>query len=277
MENAAVGFDDCRRELLDRAGGEAPREYRSWRKRPGYGEVVEFVENFTHRYLFEITPEQARAVIDRSTGPLDHALGDVASREQMREVENATVPFAFQHLFHRYIEEQRALPSWREFGAWLKGPAARYWLEPLMSKTGYYESDDRRRKRLGRAYRWRAGKAYYSAFREVELLARLRTDYGLDVRYHVLADVLLGVDFWLDDVLTCVYFPNEKYRAGEAGRKVHASARFAAADPPFKVMDVPVERQGYGKFWLVGDDSAERIALSLRRAQADADGGARPM
>jgi hypothetical protein len=272
-ENAAVGFDDCRRELLDRAGGQALREYRSWRERPGYGEVVEFVENFTHRYLFEITPDQAMSVVRRSTGPRDHALGDVASKEQMKEVENATVPFAFQHLFHRYIEEKRALPSWREFGAWLKGPAAQFWLKPLMKKTGWRKADEGRRERLGRAYRWRAGKAYYSAFREVELLARLRTIYGLPIRYHVLADVLLGVDFWLGDILVCIYFPNEKYRSGGAGRKVHPSVRFAAADPPFDVMDIRVERQGYGKFWLVSDDSVERIALALRRAQAGADRG----
>src|SRR3712207_5572206 len=92
----AVRFDDCRRELLDRAKGKALEEYRRWRTRPGYGEVVEFVENFEHRYLFEITPTQARAVIRSSA----HALGDVSSGEQMKEVEDSTVPFAFQHLFH---------------------------------------------------------------------------------------------------------------------------------------------------------------------------------
>lgn len=257
-----VGFDDCKRELLNRAGGYALSQYHRWRIRPGYGEVVAFVENFTHRYLYELTPAQVRSVARCS----QHALGNVQAREAMDEVEDCTTPFAYQHLFHCYVEQKQSLPTWQEFGAWLKGPAARLWLQPLMERTGWHCADTRRREQLGRAYRWRAGKAYYSSFREVDLLARLRTDYGLPVRYHVLADVLLGTDFWLRDALVCVYFPNEKYRSGGAGRKPHPSKYFAAADPPFSIMDIEVERQGFGKFWLVSNESVERVAQALNRA-----------
>jgi hypothetical protein len=60
---------------------------------------------------------------------------------------------------------------------------------------------------------------------------------------------------------------------GGAGRKVHPSVRFTAADPLFNVMDIEVERQGYGRFWLVSEDSVKRMILALRRAEADADRG----
>ncbi len=254
-----VGFGDCKRELLNRAGGRALERYHEWRARPGYGEVVDFVENFTHRYLYELDPARIRSVAQRS----EHALGDVQAKEAMDEVENCTTPFAFQHMFHRYIEQKRALPTWQEFGAWLKGPAARLWLGPLMERTGWCRADGRRREQLGRAYRWRAGKAYYSSFREVDLLARLRTEYGVPVHYHILADVLLGTDFWLGDNLVCVYFPNEKYRSGGAGRKPHPSKYFATADPPFGITDIEVQRQGFGKFWLVSPKSVEHVARTL--------------
>ncbi len=266
MGATTVGFDDCRRELLDRARGRALEEYRRWRRRPGYGEVVEFVENFEHRYLFEIRPREIESVKQRS----EHALGDVYKEEQLPEVEDFTCPFAFQHLFHRYVEEERALPTWQEFGAWLKGPAAQLWVEPLKRETGWYRADGRRRKRLGRAYRWRAGKAYYSAFREVELLARLRVEHGLPVRYHLLADVLLRVDFWLDDALVCAYFPNKKYRSEDRGRKPPAARFFAAAEPPFEILDIEVRRQGYGNFWPVDGRSVQQAAQALGRARAGA-------
>jgi hypothetical protein len=45
------------------------------------------------------------------------------------------------------------------------------------------------------------------------------------------------------------------------------------AEQPFHVVDIEVERQGYGKFRFVSDGSVERIALTLRRGQADAARG----
>ncbi len=250
-----VGFEDCQRELLDRVDGEATRRYREWRGRSGHSEVVAFVENFTHRYLYEITPVQARSVMARS----GHALQGVYKEDRLLEVEDATVPFAYQHLFHGYVEEHRQLPTWEEFFAWLKGPAIRSWLQPMAESTGWYIADAAQRKRLWKAYRWRAGKAYYSAFREVELLARLRVEYGLPVRYHVLADVLLSVDFWLGDRIVRVYLPDDRYFA----RKNSPRKYFAARDSSFGILDMEVKRQGFGKFWLADDASVERVARFL--------------
>lgn len=244
-------------------------EYRRWRRKPGFGEVVEFVESFEHRYLFEITLNEIEAVKQRS----EHALDDVRKEEQLPEVEDFTCPFAFQHLFHRYVEEERALPAWQEFAAWMNGPAARFYAKPLLDRTGWHTADSKRRRQLKRAYRWRLGKAYYSAFREVELLTRLRDEHGLPVRYHLLADVLLRVDFWLDDALVCAYFPNPKYRSGDGGRKPPAARFFTAAEPPFEILDVEVSRQGYGNFWAVDGKSVRQAAQALGRARAGATPG----
>ena len=263
----AVGFGDCKRELLDRAKGRALEEYRRWRRQPGYGEVVDFVETFEHKYLFETTMSEISAVKRRS----EHALGDVEKEEQLPEVENFTCPFAFQHLFPFYIEEKRSLPTWQEFSTWLQGPVTELYTDHLLNRTGWHEADKKRRLRLKRAYRWRLGIAYYSALREVELLTRWRDEYSLPVRYHLLADVLLRVDFWLGDALVCTYFPNKKYRSGTRGRKLQAARLFSAAEPPFKILDIEVPRQGRGNLWSLNKEAVQRSAQYLRDAQARSD------
>jgi hypothetical protein len=103
--------------------------------------------------------------------------------------------------------------------------------------------------------------------REIELMIRLREEHGLYLRYHLLADVLLRVDFWVDDVLICVWFENPHYRADREGRKSKATLFFEGTRPPFTILDVKVERQGYGNFWRVSTTSSEKIAQEINRAR----------
>lgn len=210
-----TSFEDCRRELLARGGAPAQRAYDVWLRRRGYGAVHTLVHGFRHAYLEGITPAQLLDTRARSA----HALGDVRTEEQLPEVENWTTPFAFEHLFHRYLEDQRRVPTWQEFSGWLNGEAAAFFVGPLLRGTGWHGADPARKRALKRAYRWRLGKFYYSALRELELYARLRHEYGLPLRYHLLADVLLRTDFWLGDNVVCLYFANPTYRDREAGRK----------------------------------------------------------
>lgn len=120
-----------------------------------------------------------------------------------------------------------------------------------------------RRKAINRALYWRVGKFYYSAVREVELLCRLREEHNVSARYHIFADVLLRTDFWLGDIVICIYFANPKYRDGQDGqdgRKPPAERFFAGAESPFDIYPIGAERQGYGNFWSIADSSVKRIA-----------------
>ncbi|MBM85285.1 MAG: hypothetical protein CMM47_04610 [Rhodospirillaceae bacterium] len=70
------------------------------------------------------------------------------------------------------------------------------WLDKLQPLKGRllqrYSAD-----RIEDAVRWRLGKFYYSAVREVDLLISINAA-GIPLKYHLVADVLLRVDYWVD-------------------------------------------------------------------------------
>ncbi len=254
----AVTFENCKNDLLDRAGSPALKAYQEWQNRPGYEKVVEFVEGFNHKVLFELKPCDVLYVMENT----EHALGDIRKENQIKEIENFTCPFALQHIFHRYIENAGRIPTWQQFSRWIQKQAYPHWLEeiqPLKERLLQQYS----KKRVSDAIQWRLGKFYYSALRELDLLVWLRAQ-SLDVKYHLLSDVLLRVDFWIDDLLICIYFPNKRYRDGQKGRKPPAEYFFNQARPPFRILDFPVERQGFGRLWLVSDQSKQALAERIK-------------
>lgn len=181
----------------------------------------------------------------------------------MAEVEDWTTPFAFQHLFHKYIEVERKVPTRQDFAAWLRGDAAAFFIHPLLEHVGWETADRERRRKLKRAFRWRIGKFHLSSMRELDVFVRLRSVYGIPVRYHVLADVLLRVDLWHGDDLVCLYFPNPKYRDQEAGRKAPAEKFFSSASPSFCIHHVTIHRQGFGRLWVADEDSMRKLTRLL--------------
>lgn len=260
-----VDYQCCYAELVQRGGSSTEAVLSAWRQKPGYGEVVSFVENFDHRALFQLSSEDVLGAL-RAT---EHALGNVEAAEQLPEIENFTCPFALQHLFHRLIERTGELPTWQRFWKWLNRQARGKWIdqiEPLARHLrGIHGSS-----RVDKAIRWRLGKFYYSAVREVDLLVSLR-EAGVGIKYHILADVLLRCDFWYEDTVVCTYFPNGRYRHGEEGRKAPAVDFLGAANPPFHILHFEVKRQGFGRAWLVSTQSKEALLRALRAPR----GGAR--
>lgn len=255
-----VTFDDCCQDLLRPGAIGAARALQAWRRNTLYREVVPFIENFSHRFLYELGPESVRDVIKRSR----HALGDVESEEQLTVIEDFHAPFALQHLFHWYVEKNRSLPTWTEFRDWMVlGEAAPHWYHLLRARIGTNPSNEKRR-RWSRAARWRLGKFYLSTLRELDLLVQLRA-LGLDLRYHLIADVLFRADFWVSNLIVSLYFPNPDYRHGKSeGRKPPAEKFFEGANPPFKVVHFPVERQGFGKVWLASAASISSLKELIR-------------
>lgn len=252
-----AAFTQCYSELVERGGHRALSAVATWEQRPGFSEVVSFVKGFDHNALYSLTTDHVRQVI----GTTDHALGDVRKEEQIASVENFTCPFALHHLFHRLIERTGELPTWQRFWRWMERQARDKWLDIALQEGTAHGIAMRP---LERAIQWRVGKFYYSALREVDLLLSVR-EMGHDLKYHLLADVLLRADFWCEDTIVCTFFPNSVYREGQRGRKPPASVFLGAAEPPFRILDFPVERQGYGRLWLVSDKSKRSLSEALRR------------
>jgi hypothetical protein len=257
--NLEVSFEDCKRELLNAANAKGMAAYDEWRHRHGYEEVVQFVEGFRHRRLFELSADDIRKVMRRS----GHALGDVDKTEAIRSIEDFTCPFALQHIFHGYLEERGVVPSWEEFDSYLHHDARNMWMEPLRQTLSSFpevqqliaeRGKEAAWKQVQRAIRWRLGKFYLSCMRELDLIARLR-EMGVPLRYHVFADVLLRVDFWTGGKLACVYFENQLYR----NRKRRTEEFF----PDHQILHARIERQGFGKFWVAKDEAVQELAARL--------------
>ena len=104
---------------------------------------------------------------------------------------------------------------------------------------------------------------YYSAFRELELFTKLRSRFHLPVKYHLLADVLLRADLWMDRNVVSLFFGNPQYRQGTVGRKQRPQYFL---EPGFRFLEVTLPRQGYGKFWRVNDEDVTVLAQKLQGA-----------
>lgn len=257
-----VTFADCYRELVLGGGTGAKNAYEQWKTRPGYSAVVEFVESFTHERLFGIAPDQVRRVCDET----EHALGEVQKERQIREINDFTCPFALQHLFHRFIERTGEIPTWQRFWRWMTHQARPHWLDEIKPLRNQLMARNYSEQRISEAIRWRLGNFYYSALREVDLLVALQAR-GVKVKYHLLADVLLRVDCWTGRTLVRTYVPNIEYRAAAEGRKIPAVQFFSPNDTPFNIVDFPVEREGFGRVWLVSERSIAKLAERLSAAQ----------
>jgi len=255
-----IGYEECQRELLANANAAGKTAHERWLTRFDLKEaVIPFVQGFKHEKLFTFAMSDYERVVKES----GHALGNVQSGEQIKGIEDYNTPFALQHLFHDLIETKGILPTWEQYSTWMKTEAKSRYLGPLMAHFGYRELDTAGRLRLGRAIQWRLGKFYYSAMREIELMLKVKEVHGVQMRYHLLADVLLRVDFWHGKTLICVWFSNPKYRTQDAGRKVAAKTYFDDGSDDINIINVEIERQGYGNFWRASNDSIQRLGEAI--------------
>jgi hypothetical protein len=260
---SSVSFQDCFHELIEAGGAAAQQEYRSWRarplNRPEYGKVIAFVESFTHRFLFEINEE----MLEESKRHSLHALGQLKKEEaEDRRIEDFDTPFAIHHLFHMYLELERQVPTWQDWWSWLTAGAGKlFYIAEVQRQFHWTTINDAERAHFRDALQWRLGKFYYSAFRELELFTKLRLRFQLPVKYHLLADVLLRADLWMEKTVVSLYFGNPQYRQGAEGRKRQPQYLLESG---FRFLEVTLPRQGFGKFWKVDDESVDEVARRLQ-------------
>ncbi len=227
---------------------EARRRLAAWRQDPGKSAVVPFVESVETRVLYQQTPESVRAVC-RTT---EHALGEVKKQvaESIQAIVDWHPAFAFEHVLSHAAETLGAIPTYQAFRTFVsEDPVGRKMLL-APSKRAVSEAEDAGASPIAAraSMRWRVGNAYLAHVKQAYVLAVLR-DAGIDARYHVLADVLFRVDFWVGETCIALYVGNARYRSAEGGRKVPAEqivgpsfrhvAISLAARPEFGTVHLP--------------------------------------
>ncbi|UOZ05584.1 hypothetical protein [Amycolatopsis sp. WQ 127309] len=137
-------------------------KYDSWRADKSRAQVVELVSSHTTVELYRLTLDDVRRVC----GSTSHALAD-ASREDAERVPKARdwyPRFAFTHLMHHYLEQQKELPTWQKIsrfffrsdeGVDLIGRETRELVARIVQDGVTEQLADR-------ALQWRFGNAYYS-------------------------------------------------------------------------------------------------------------------
>lgn len=164
-----------------------------------------------------------------------------------------------------YLERERHVPTWQEWWSWLTaGEGKPFYVGNVQKHFHWAAISDEERAHLRDAVQWRLGKFYYSAFRELELFTKLRLRYQLPVKYHLLADVLLRADLWMEKTIVSLYFGNIQYRQGSEGRKRQPQNLLGNG---FRFLDVTLPRQGFGKFWRVTDENVTDVARRLQSEQ----------
>jgi hypothetical protein len=247
-------------------GPQAAARMRRWNEKrggPRYREVKNFLASLQHDVLHRIPLSEIEEVAHLRGGePTKHALHDVFPEDgKYAGINNFSPPFAIEYLLHDCLETLGRVPRWKDFRNYiLKDKRERYY-EPFL-KT-YNLTRGGPGTALGdphmKALHWRIGTAFYSFLREIHLLTSLRESFGLDVRYHVLADVEFKADLVAGETLVALYVPSE-YRDGYSGRKTSITE----ANPARKTIELRVEvRRDYGKPWVVYPQSLQEIAAKL--------------
>jgi len=229
-------------------GSSAAGTLAEWRSDPHKRDVVPFVEQSRTTTLYRCRREDVVAVC-RET---EHALGDVkrSTAESVGSIADWHPRFAFEHVLNLAEERLGEVPTFQRFREFcLEDRDARAMLtEPAKEAV-------RRAVALGAApvdasdaMRWRVGNAYLGHLKQAYVIAVLR-EAGFDVRYHVLADVLFRVDFWIDRTCFALFVGNPRFRSGAEGRKTPASLVIGRNSFRHASIELPV-RHEFGEVHL---------------------------
>ena len=259
-----TGYDDA---LAHFTGGHdrATQTFRAWHEDPSKRDVVPHVEKTVTSVLYGLNTDDLTAVAERTI----HPLGDISKsvRDRVPTIRDWHPAFSFQHALHHSLEasgEVLTYQAFREFcrddpeaHAMLFAPAT-HALAIARSEDGvpFGEARD--------ALRWRIGLAYYSFLRELFVIAALR-EAAIDARFHVLADCLFRVDFWIGDNCFELFITSPAFKYRQGGRK-HGPAYYVGPSSRLKFhrLELPVQHS-FGNVHV--PDAAETVT-NVRRAVA---------
>jgi len=236
-----------------------------WRRRrssvEGWPKFEAEFRAMRHKALFRLAVDEVMSVVHGTR----HSLGNLKKEcATIGGIHNFSPPVPMMYGLHLLLEQKGAVPDWDEaLDFWFHQRPELFW-KPLGKIHGMegltydqalcrWETD---------AVLWRLGTTYYSWLREIHFLAVMREKYGLDLRYHFLADSEFKADFVADKLLIELYIKNDFYKDGPGkGRKETCKK---LNPPPFKVIDIPMESEMVaGKVWLVKPDFMRQTACKL--------------
>lgn len=243
-------FSQAMEELIEPAGlGDLVV---AWKRKRRDSRLVAFVTGFEHKLLPRLRPSDVDHVLEHST----HALGWLTKeRDTDGFIARANPPWAMAYLFHACMEYHLGrIPTWGEYFAYVTGPAAKFWWEPVRRSA--------RRRGLEslqsyRAATWRLGTAWQSAIRTVATIAALRHLYGVPVRYHLFTHVELRIDGWSGNQAFRLVMPSE-YEASKT------DPRLIFAERGVQIHDLVVTRQQRGRVWMPPERSVKELARQLQ-------------
>ena len=174
---------------------------------------------------------------------------------------------------HRAIHGARRLPRWSELLAFLTGAGSDYFLKKLhrdfTQGMGVFSDTVKRDRSAWDAvydgFLWRWGCLFYSAVREIAIMATLKEVHGIPARYNIMADCLYGVDLVCGDVLVSVYIGNESFRRDGSGRKFRTADKMDVG--AFREMTIELPRPrgaSYGVPYLLPDATIAKFAAEIR-------------
>jgi very-short-patch-repair endonuclease len=271
--SAGCDFEALRRDILVPGGARAARSYREWLERaqrnPDYGPVQAFVHAQRHDTLHAL----AVAEVERIAADPDpavrtgHALGRIRKDEPgVIATRDFSTPWAIAYLLHGLLESMGRVPRWQDVDRHLRGAASSLYYGPFTQAFRYGSKSAQEIRAFERGFQYRVGNAYYSFLREVDLMARLREIHGLQVRYHVLADVHYRVDFWCRNVLVALWVENPRYRQGNEGRKPKPEHYLDASG--FRLLRLELDRPDQRNSWRPMLFSTSQVAHAAEQIRA---------
>lgn len=242
------------------------------------------MQEFKHQHIYDLEYDDFKNVYLSTFPPLGiitprRDLDDELAVALVGDVGSGS-PWTFLQVFHDYLEEKGAVPTWQQLETYLEGPAADRLLNPYKAELWLEFLDLFRTSResfpnlIGAptstleslfdiGIRWRIGNFYLSALRELDILIRLRREYGLDVNYHLLADAVYKADFWMQDSrgctrVACLLIESDYYLRKSAASLILPRKTFAIET--FKI----AKRKVMFDYWPVDDQTVREIAAFFR-------------
>ncbi|UPG93897.1 hypothetical protein [Luteibacter aegosomatissinici] len=209
-----------------------------WTRDNSRKHVVETMCSHTSSFTNEISSEEIARVCARiGSDEALHALGRLAkANSNEKAVRNWWPVFAFTHVFHLILEDERRLLFFDEL---IRHPRFRKLIWPdataLIDRLAASNSDPAFMQRVRDSVRWRIALAYYAHVKELYAGSILR-ERGFPVVMHPVADALFRTDLWIDNINIDLFLPNGAYRSRDSsgGRKRRAADILADAQPCFR-------------------------------------------
>lgn len=217
---------------------EARKRLDRWRADNSRQAVVETMCAHSSDFANEISSQEIADVCEKIG--LDaglHALGNLAKvNSSMKAVQDWWPSFAFTHVFHLVLEDERRLLFFHEL---VRHPRFRELIWPdaaaLVDRLNTGDGNASFMKRVRDSIRWRIALAYYAHIKELYAGSLLREN-GFPVVAHPVADALFRTDFWIDDTNVDLFLPNGAFRSRDSmgGRKLRAIDLLSDAQPCFR-------------------------------------------